>query len=158
MSNAETPVNWQPIAFLPELAWMVDGMTESAAEQVENLRAAQIRPGSLDDATIDRVIASYTTQRDDLWLYTEQLARWQAAPCTAAQQAEITRLTGLLGHLRADIVTVLDLAEQIKPQTIDSILSMSDAELGLAVLTGKLQPPRAATPQPHPKTPRGKKK
>jgi hypothetical protein len=68
----ETP-NWQPIDKLPQIAWMIDRMTESAEEQLENLHAAEDRPHVLDLPTVDRVIRGYTEQQGDLWLYREQL-------------------------------------------------------------------------------------
>ena len=152
-SNA-TP-NWQPLSFLPKIAWMIDGMAESAEEQQANLN--MVGPGSLDDATLGRVTSVYTEQRDDLWMYAEQLARWRVQPCTEAQRTEIARLEQRLEKLREMILALLAHAEQLKPQTIDAILAKSDIELAMDVLSGKLPlPGRPTTAQA--KTPRGKQK
>lgn len=59
-------------------------MTDSAEEQLTNLQEAETRPHVLDDATVDRLIRVYTEQKEDLWLYEEQLARWRAQTPTAA--------------------------------------------------------------------------
>ncbi len=136
----ETP-NWQPIAQLPQIAWMIDGMTESAEEQLANLHEAEDRPHVLDLPTVDRVIKVYTEQRDDLWLYREQLARWGRLALTDAQRAEVARLDQRLATLGTHIETLLALAAQLRPHTIESILAKSDIELALDVLTGKIRPP-----------------
>ena len=46
-----------------------------------------------------------------------------------------------LTRLRACIAEILDRAQQMRGHTIDDILAMSDAALGLDVLLGKRQPP-----------------
>lgn len=69
---------------MPLIAYAIDGMTDSAEEQLTNLQEAETRPHVLDDATVDRLIRVYTEQKEDLWLYEEQLARWRAQTPTAA--------------------------------------------------------------------------
>jgi len=137
----DTPT-WQPISQLPLIAWAIDGMAESAEEQLANLHEAEDQPHVLDLPTVDRVIKVYTEQQGDLWLYREQLARWGKLALTDAQRAEVTRLDERLATLGARIETLLALAAQLRPHTIESILAKSDLELGLDVLTGKIRPPR----------------
>jgi len=146
MASSDRQPTWQPLSKLPMIAWAINGMADETASQVGNLREAQKRPHVLDDATVNRVITSYTEQQGDLWLYEEQLRRWQAGKLTAAQRAEIDRLTKRLAGLRADIATILDLAAYLKPRTIDAVLARSDEELALDILTGNLAPPWAAPP------------
>jgi len=57
---------WQPIDQLPTIDYAIDGMLELAEEQYPLLEEARPRPHMLDDATVSRVVAVYTTQRDDL--------------------------------------------------------------------------------------------
>ncbi len=135
-------INWQPLSEIPTIAWMIDGMAESAEEQLPSLREAATKPHVMDNATIDRVLRVYTEQKADLWLYTEQLTRWRNQSPTLAQAAEITRLEQRLATLRRAIDELLVLAQQIRPHTIDAILAKSDVELGLDVLMGKLRPQR----------------
>ena len=156
MGSSEPQPTWQPLSKLPMIAWAITGMADEAAAQVGNLREAQGRPHVLDDATVNRVIASYTEQQGDLWLYEEQLRRWQAGKPTAAQRTEIAGLTKRLAGLRADIATIVDLAAYLKPRTIDAVLARSDEELALDFLTGNRPPPWAAplsstSPPPTPK-------
>ncbi len=99
MAHQSTP-NWQPISFLPNLAEMVDGMLESAEDVYGSLQQAQHRPHVMDDYTIGRVKEVHTTQRNDLWLYEEQLSRWQDTTPTPAQETEIKRLQQQLDRLK----------------------------------------------------------
>ena len=139
MSTQPTsPPNWQPISSLPSVAAALDGMLESAQEQYPNLQQAKSRPHILDDYTVKRVINAYTQQADDLWLFEEQLKRWKAESINEGQQQELTRLEGQLKQLRTQIRLILSLAEELKTGTIESVLSKSDLEIGMDVLSGKL--------------------
>src|SRR5690349_14860076 len=121
----ETPM-WQPIEQLPLIAWSIDGMTDSAEEQLGYLRQAEEQPHVLDLPTVDQVVRVYTEQQGDLWLYREQLARWGKLALTDAQRAEVTRLEQRLATLGAHIETLLALAARLRPHTIESILAKSD--------------------------------
>jgi len=125
---------WQPIDQLPTIADAIDGMLESAEEQYPLLEQARPRPSMLDDATVGRVIEVYTAQRDDLWLYEEQLRRWRAGTLTTTQRRDVERLTGQLGRLRAVIDTILALMDELKGGTIEKMMAKSDLEVGLEML------------------------
>src|SRR4051812_10036394 len=140
--------NWQPLSQLPLIAHMIDGMTDSAEEQLVNLQQAEAQPHVLDNATVDRLLRVYTEQKNDLWLYEEQLARWGKQSLTAAQAAEITRLEQRLGRLRVLVDHLLARGRQLRPYTIDAILAKSDIELGLDVLSSKLPLPTVARGRP----------
>jgi len=57
---------------------MIDGLLEGAQEQYATLLEARPTPHALDDYTVARVVEVFTAQRDDLWLWDEQLTRWDA--------------------------------------------------------------------------------
>ena len=99
------------------IAGAINGMAERAATQGRNLQWAEMRPHVLDAYTVNRVIAAYTQQQGDRWLYVEQVTRWEAQALTLAQRAEVAELPQRLATLRADITTILDLAARMKPQT-----------------------------------------
>ena len=141
MPQPQPEPTWQPLSQLPLIAYAIDGMTDSAEEQLTNLQEAETRPHVLDDATVDRLIRVYTEQKDDLWLYEEQLARWRTQTPTAAQRAEIDRLDRRLTRLRTLIDDLLARGQQLRPYTIDAILAKSDLELALDMLSGKIRPP-----------------
>ncbi len=130
----QPPPNWQPITQLPLIATVIDGMLEAAEEQAQTLQQARPKPYVLDDDTVGRVIAVFTTQQDDLWLFEEQLRRWEAQELTDVQRREIGRLTSQLGQLREVIAAILALADELKSGTIEQVLAKSDAQLGLEAL------------------------
>jgi hypothetical protein len=136
VSEHETP-NWQPLSFLPDLAAMVDGMLEGAEEVCQSLRQAQDRPHVLDDYTVGRVREVRTTQRNDLWLYEEQLSRWQDAAPTSEQSTEITRVQQQLDRLKSVLTSSLALVDELAEGTIEKVLGKSDIELAMDVLSGK---------------------
>ena len=126
---------WQPIASLPLIAHVIDGQLEAAEEQHRLLRLA--RPGSLDNATVERVVRVFTEEVELLAVYSEQLDRWRSGSLTVAQRLEVERLRGQLARNRDVDAAVVSLAEQLKETTIDAILAKSDLELGLEVLTDR---------------------
>jgi len=134
MAQGPTPQG-QPIGKLPVIAYAIDGMLGSAEEQYPTLEEARPQPHMLDDYTVGRVVEVYTEQRNDLWLYEEQLRRWSAQALTAAQRREVERLTGQLGRLRAVIDKILALMDELKGGTIEKMLAKSDLEVGLEMLT-----------------------
>ncbi len=114
------------------MARVIDGQLETAEEQHRLLLQAQ--PGSLDDATVERVVRVFTEEVDLLAVYDE-----------------VERLSGQLARNRDVDAAILTLAENLKATTIDAILAKSDLELGLEALTGRSplfprDPPRP--PQP----------
>src|SRR5450755_2546343 len=101
---------WHPIEMLPTLAQHIDGMLASSQEQYETLQEARPKPYVLDDYTVGRVISAFTTQIADLWIFDEQLKRWQAEMLTPEQQAEVARLVEQMRRLREVDTQVLALA------------------------------------------------
>ncbi len=130
---AEQP-HWHPIAMLTTIARHIDGMVEADQEQLATLGEARARPYVLDDDTVSRVKRAFTTQREDFWVFEEQLRRWQAGQLTSHQSAEVTRLRGQMAKLRQINSDVLTLAEELSEGTIEKQLATSDFELGLEML------------------------
>jgi hypothetical protein len=138
MVNSPHPnPNWQPVSQLPLLASVIDGVLAGSQKQYQTFLSIQDGPHVLDDALVSRVINAYTTQRDGLWLYEEQLARWLAEPLTAAQRQEVTRLKEQLPRIQELSQAILGLMEKMKGGTIDQVLGSSDLEVGLDFLMKK---------------------
>jgi len=133
MAKQPSP-QWQPIERLTLIASHIDGMLESATEQYETLQLAKPKPFVLDNYTVGRVIEVFTTQQGDLWLFDEQLRRWERGPLTNAQRQEVERLAGQMLQLHEVISAILRLAEQLKERTIEKVLAKSDVELDLETL------------------------
>jgi hypothetical protein len=131
---------WHPISALPMIAQALDGMVESAEDVLQSLEQARPRPQVLDDYTIDRVREAHGTQLNDLWWYTEQLARWQDAKPTPTQHQELERLTQQVAALRRVLTASLALTEELQAGTIEKVLAKDDVELALEFLLGKRKP------------------
>ena len=134
MTEKNGTPNWQPIGQVSRIAHHIDGMLESAEEQYETLQLARPKPHVLDDYTVGRVIEVFTVQRDDLWLFDEQLRRWEAGQLTAAQGKEVERLVSQMKRLREVITAILALADELKERTIEKVMAKSDVELGIEAL------------------------
>ena len=125
---------WQPIARLSLIAHHIDGMLESASEQYTNLLQARPKPYVLDDYTVQRVIDVFATQQNDLWLFDEQLRRWQMEQISAKLRQEVERLVEQMAKLHQVITDILRLADELKEGTIEKQLAKSDEQLGLEFL------------------------
>ena len=130
----DTTPQWEPIAQLSLIARHIDGMLESASEQYANLLQARPKPYVLDDYTVGRVREVFTTQQNDLWLFDEQLRRWQTGQLSTAQRKEVERLVGQMAKLRQVIANILQLANELQEGTIEKQLAKSDEHLGLEFL------------------------
>ncbi len=114
-------------------------LLESAEDVSQSLQQAEDRLHVMDDYTVGRVREVHGTQRKDLWLSEEQLARWSTADPTLAQRQEIDRLTHQLDRLRRVLTFTLDLTDARKEATIEKVMATSDIALAIEVLTGKLK-------------------
>jgi hypothetical protein len=72
-------------------------------DQLESLKEGLDRPGALDDATVTRVQRVYGEQLDDLWVFQEQIRRWDSEPLTDTQQVTVTRLGAELAGMRVTL-------------------------------------------------------
>jgi hypothetical protein len=126
--------HWQPISMLPTLATHIDGMLEAAQEQYETLQLARAKPHVLDNYTVNRVIEVFTVQKNDLWLFNEQLSRWQGGTLSTDQSQEVERLIKQMQRLHEVITDILTLADELAKGTIEKVMAKSDEELGLELL------------------------
>ena len=137
MTQQPTP-QWQPISHLALIASHIDGMLEAAQEQYQTLQPARAKPYVLDDYTVGCVTEVFTAQKNDLWLFDEQLKHWAAHSLTPRQRTEVQRLTTQMSKLRQVIADILALADELKKGTIEQVLGKSDEELGLDFLLRRL--------------------
>jgi hypothetical protein len=128
--------HWQPISMLPRLSTHIDGMLEADVEQYETLKLARGKPHVLDDFTVNRIKQVFSTQKNDFWLFEEQLKRWQSGQLIDEQRAEVTRLDAQMRRLRENNTKVLALADELSRGTIEKVMAKSDEQLGLEFLMG----------------------
>ena len=103
MKGQQQP-QWRHISDLPVFTELVDGMLESAEEQLATLQECEHRPSVLDDRTLKRFVVLHTEQCDDHWLYEQQFARWKRGALSDSQAREVNwygRLQMVDGHLLA---------------------------------------------------------
>lgn len=132
---------FHPISALPRVSAVLDGLLEETEAQYATLTEARDKPHVLDDPTVDRVTRVYTDARELGEVFDEQLTRWEKGSLTEVQRAEVQRLICVRKKLRKLYSDILELAADLRKGTINRILEMSDEEVGLAVLTGKLKQP-----------------
>lgn len=137
MKGQQQP-QWRHISDLSVFTKLLDGMLESAVEQLATLQECEHRPSVLDDHTLNRYIVLHTEQRDDHWLYEQQFARWKRGTLSDSQAREVNRLIDQSTKLKAINEKILVLADKIAPYTIDKIMAMDDYEIGLKVMSGEL--------------------
>ena len=133
--------NWQPLNMLPMMTDMVSGMLDEVSTQLQSLRAAQEKPHVLDDYTVGRVLKVYGEQQDFLWVYEAQLARWQQENLTETQRQQTEQMAAQLAQLKPGLTEILEIANDLKGQTIEAVLGKSDEELALDIISGKIKPP-----------------
>ena len=132
------PVNWQPISQMPLIASMIDGALDDTRAHIKTLTRARTRPHALDDATVDRIDQVHTEQLEFVDIYARQIGRWRTERPSVDQMRELDRMEEQNRRLRAVTVDVLALARELRKGTIERVLGMSDAELGLrALLAGR---------------------
>jgi len=128
------PPQWQPSSKVFTIGVMIDGMLRGAQEQYQTLLEARPKPHVLDDYTVGRVVEVFTAQRDDLWLWDEQLKRWAGEDLGALRRREVERLQGQMAALHKVVDDILALADELGRGTIETVLATDDMELGLDVL------------------------
>ncbi len=131
----QTPI-WQPSGKVFLVGTMIDGMLENAQEQYRTLLEARPKPHVLDDGIVGRLVAVYTAQRDDLWLWDEQLRRWSGESLNGLRRREVERLHGQMAALRTVVDDILALTGELATGTIEKVLAKDDMELGLEFLLG----------------------
>jgi hypothetical protein len=88
-----------------------------------------------------RVDQVYREQQEWLAVCEEQLRRWRQDRPTPAEEREIGRLAEEIERLKPIVAEILALSAEIRTGTIDRIMEMSDAEIGLKALLGQLPRP-----------------
>ncbi len=131
-------IQWHPISRLPLIAQLIDGNVEDVKSQHDLLVKGLDKPYLFDDDTIDQVILVNLEALDLVDICIEQQCRWQKEKLTKKQQAEVAQLQEQSQYLKRLANAALDMADRIADATIDQIIGMDEAELGLKVLLGEI--------------------
>ena len=119
---------------LPTITDIVRGSVEDAVNLLASLKEAQGRPGVLDDYTVNRAKEQTNESKDFIWIFSEQLYRWREAGAAARLEHELNQLEVLLQSWSLKVEELLTLLDELGKQTIESVLSKSDFELGLEAM------------------------
>lgn len=93
----------------------------------------------LDEYTVHRVIQVYTDQLEFLPIYIKQLEKWQTeVSLTITQQNEIQRLQEQVTQWNQVLTAILDLANKVKEETIEKVMSKSDLDLSIQSLKNNI--------------------
>jgi hypothetical protein len=130
--------NWQPISMLPTIANLINENLDETLVQLRDFKEAEHKPQIFDDEIINRALKIYNAQLEDHWLFERQLELWSNEKLTTEQRTEVDNFKQRLPKIKEAYEAILALLNKMKDYTIDKILAMDDAELGLKVLMGQM--------------------
>ncbi len=133
--------NWYGLEQIPMITSLIEGMLQDSQEQYDLLLPAKDKPHILDDDIINRSARLFDERQEFIEIYEEQFKRWKTQSPSAEQAQEINRLEKQVTEMENLNDKCIALAKQLKKGTINRILEMDDAEIGLKVMTGELKMP-----------------
>ena len=133
--------NWYPISKLPLFRSMIDGYSADTEESYNTFFEGRKNPHVLDDATIDRALKVYNEQLEYIDCHDRQISRWCKQRLSESQSKAVDKLSQDNKGLRKITKKNLELLKELRKGTIDCIMEMEDAELGLNYLLGKNKKP-----------------
>ncbi len=131
-------VIWQPLSSLPLIAQIIDEGVTDAENQLRLLEEGKEKPYVFDDALVVRIKNLHNSKLEFVDIYLEQIERWKKETLTMEQHFELMRLVQQSNRLKVLVTSILALADEIGEKTIDKIMDMDDAELGLKFLLGEI--------------------
>jgi len=131
-------ITWHPLSSLPLIARLIDDGVRDAESQEKLLLEGKDKPYVFDDDMVRRIKRVHSEKLDFINIYLEQIERWKKETLTMDQNFELMRLIKQCERLKVLTTSILDLAEEIGKATIDKIMDMDDAEVGLRFLLGEL--------------------
>lgn len=124
--------NFHPISMLPVISSAIRQAFENTLEQLNNLR--KIKPGTLDNSTLDRVQNLYQKEKDLHPVFNQQLMIWLDQKISFDQKTEVNELVELNSKLEKSGLEILEICDQYKDLTIEKILDTDDLSLGIDFL------------------------
>lgn len=133
MERSDEPT-WQPLSALGLIGNLIEAQVEDGRRQHQTL--SQARPYLLDDATVERLLRTYSETEADLWLYDTQLDRWARQARTVDERREVARLRTQMICLRDVVGQIVALGARLKTQTIETLLAKGDLDVAVEHLLG----------------------
>lgn len=141
MARREQPKrqNFYPLSDMPFLGSLIDERVQDLEQLQRDLAQAQEKQCVFDDATANRLLSVHTESLELAGAFDKQLKRWsRLKDLMPAQCAEVRRLQQQMIRYREGCQHIIAVAAALKKSTIETILGMSDEEVGRAVLSGEL--------------------
>lgn len=135
--SEKTPI-YQPPSMIEPILQMNKERLEEVVAQLKNFEAGKGNPHVFDDALIQRSTRVYQEQKDFLEVPRNQCTLWKEKEVLSEDQLQkIENLEETLQSLDKMMDQILFLLDEFKDHTIDKIMSQSDVELAMNVLSGK---------------------
>lgn len=132
-------VQWQPLSRLPLISQIIDEGVADAKNQLRLLEEGKEKPHVFDDDMIRRIKKVHEDKLEFVDIYLQQIERWKKETLTMEEHFELNHLSKQCERMKVLVPSILALTEEIGKQTIDKILAMDDAELGLRFLLGEIK-------------------
>lgn len=102
---------------------------------------AKPKPNVLDDENVDACTKTYTNQAFYIECHERQGAKWLKEAVTEQQKNDTQKFLDKCKELRGLNKKILSLLTELRKGTINRILEMDDAELGLRFMMGNIKTP-----------------
>ncbi|MBA3992555.1 MAG: hypothetical protein C0469_03440 [Cyanobacteria bacterium DS2.3.42] len=132
-------VQWQPLSRLPLISQIIDEGVADAKNQLRLLEEGKEKPHVFDDALVERIKELHVDKLAFVDIYLQQIERWKTETLTMEEHFELNHLSKQCERMKVLVTSILALAEEIGKQTIDKIIAMDDAGLGLRFLLGEIK-------------------
>ena len=132
-------MQWQPLSRLPLVSQIIDEGVTDAENQLRLLEEGKEKPHVFDDALVERIKKLHVDKLEFVDIYIEQIEHWKTETLTMEEHFELNHMTKQCKRMKVLVPEILALAQEIGKQTIDKIIEMDDAELGLRFLLGEIK-------------------
>ncbi|QUY45759.1 hypothetical protein [Acaryochloris marina] len=126
----------KPLSAIDSISSLIDGMLIEVQDQHQNLLETQQNSRSLDYETLQRVIVLYSEELDFLQIYRQHFAHWGLEQPSPKQSLEIARLEQQVKHIEPLLLSILEIARNLKGNTIEGILDTKDSDSGTLLHRG----------------------
>lgn len=135
---------WRPVSDVALVTGVAVQGVEAAREFLATIRPAD--PYRLDDATVARMLDTWSESSQWCEIYAEQGRRWALEARGTRYEADVAHYCAVVDEERALVDEILAIAHKLETVTIEALLAKSDFEVGLDALTD----PWMRAPRPGP--------
>lgn len=138
----EKKIIQQPLSMIPTFLQVLEGMLHENKKQLVLFESLQDKPHVLDDNLVKRSKEVFEDQQGYFPLHLNQCSLWRKETLSEEQLQSIEKIEKIIEENKSINERILFLLDHFSEHTIDKILKLTDEELALGVLSGKIYPPR----------------